>query len=226
MGRSFEQRFLDELTRQCAGEDIAINNKTLRENLGWMDERFDKVRAGLIKKGTIRAAPGHGGKTRFVRVNHVKPAKTSVSAFVSYAHADEDMKKRLLQHLKPLERLGLIKNWHDRMIMAGDTIDEVISAELENADIIFLLVSVDFINSKYCYEKELSRAVERHNSKTARIIPIILRSCLWKHSPFGGILSLPQDAKPVASWLDQDEAFTGIAEKVHDVINTMLLEST
>lgn len=225
MGKSFEQRFLDELTRLCAGEDTSITNKILRENLGWMDERFDKVRAGLIKKGMIKAAPGQGGKTRFASANPVKPTKSSISAFISYAHADEGMKIRLLQHLKPLERLGLIKNWHDRMIMPGDTIDEVISAELQSADIIFLLVSVDFINSKYCYEKELSLAIERHNSKTARIIPIILRSCLWKHSPFGGILSLPQDAKPVASWLDQDEAFTSIAEKVHDLINGILLES-
>jgi hypothetical protein len=214
---SFEERFLNELARQCDGQDVAILNRVMREQLGWQDERFDKVRAGLLKKGVIKAATGHGGKTRFSNFHEPKPKLKALRVFVSYSHADEGLKDRLLQHLKPLERLGLISSWHDRMIKPGDTFGEVISKELESAEIVLLLVSVDFINSKYCYEVELNRALEQQQSGKTRVIPIILRDCLWTHAPFGGIQALPKDAKAVSSWPDVDEAFTSVAKTVHEL---------
>jgi hypothetical protein len=222
-GKTFEERFLEELARQCAGNDVAILNKTLREQLGWQDERFDKVRAGLIKKGTIKAALGQGGKTRFSEFHFPKPTKKSLKAFISYTHADEALKNIFLQHLRPLERLGLVESWHDRMIKPGEVFAEVISKELDSADLIFILVSVDFVNSKYCYELELTRAIERNNKGEAKVIPIILRNCLWNHSPFGGLLALPSDGKAVASWADRDEAFTTIAKAVHELATELLV---
>ncbi len=65
--------------------------------------------------------------------------------FVSYSHADEALKIELLKHLEPLRRLKLIDTWHDRQIKAGDDWDKNISANLESADIILLLISIDFI---------------------------------------------------------------------------------
>jgi hypothetical protein len=217
-GKTFEQRFLDELTRQCNGQDMAVLNSNLRAQLGWQDERFDNVRTGLIKKGVIEARPGPGGKTKLSSFHEMKPTKKSLKAFISYTHADEGMKDQFLLHLKPLERLGLIEGWHDRMIKPGDSFSEAISTELDDAHIIFFLVSVDFINSKYCYDIELARAVERHKNGSVRVIPIILRDCLWNHSPFGGLQALPKDAKAVASWPDRDEAFTTIAKAVHELL--------
>ena len=40
--------------------------------------------------------------------------------------------------------------------------DEQIRRELEAADIILLLISVDFNNSQYIWNKELKTAMERH----------------------------------------------------------------
>jgi hypothetical protein len=221
-GKTFEQRFLEELTRQCNGRDIAISNRTLRTQLGWRDERFNKVRKGLIDKELIKASPGYGGQTKFLTFHDAKPKKKSLKAFISYTRADEAMKNRFLQHLKPLERLGLIESWHDRMIKPGENFSDVISAELYDANIIFLLVSVDFINSNYCDEIELNRAVERHRNGSVRVIPVILRDCLWSHSPFGGLQALPKDAKAVASWPDRDEAFTSVAKAVHELADELL----
>jgi hypothetical protein len=214
-GKTFEQRFLDELARQCNGQDVAVLNRTLREQLGWQDKRFDKVRTGLINKDVIKALRGQGGKTKFSTFHETKPTKKSLKAFISYTHADEDMKNQFLQHLKPLERLGLIEGWHDRMIKPGDNFSEVISTELDDAQIIFILVSVDFINSEYCYDIELARAVERHKKGSVRVIPIILRDCLWHHSSFGGLQALPKDGMAVTSWPNRDVAFTAIAKAVH-----------
>jgi hypothetical protein len=49
----------------------------------------------------------------------------------------------------------------------GD-IDLAIAAELEAADVIVLLVSPNFIASNYCYEKKMTRAVERASRSRKR----------------------------------------------------------
>jgi hypothetical protein len=41
-------------------------------------------------------------------------------------------------------------------------IDHEISAQLEAADIVLLLVSPDFLHSDYCYDVEMTRAMDRH----------------------------------------------------------------
>jgi hypothetical protein len=224
-GKTFEERFLAELERQSDANHSPVRNAALREQLGWQDERFDKVRAALIKAGKIKAAPGHAGKTRFV----TPPAKVLVSrklkAFVSYSHADETLKDEFLKHLRPLQRLGLLESWNDRNIKPGDEFDKTISNELDGSDIVFLLVSVDFINSKYCYDVELERAVQRHKDNKSRVIPIILRNCLWEHSLFGGLLALPRDGKAVRTYADQDAAFKEIAVAVHELALDLLQPS-
>ena len=69
--------------------------------------------------------------------------------FLSYAHEDEDMKIQLDKHLIALKRSGKVEVWQDRQILAGQEWDASIKKELETADIILLLISVDFNNSQY-----------------------------------------------------------------------------
>jgi hypothetical protein len=60
-----------------------------------------------------------------------------------------------------------------------------------------LLVSLDFLNSEYCFGKEMQHALERHEAGTCRVIPIILRPTYWQGSPFSKLQMLPTDAKPI-----------------------------
>jgi hypothetical protein len=62
---------------------------------------------------------------------------------------------------------------------------------LESAQIILLLISADFLASDYCYGRELERALEHHESQTASVIPVILRSCDWQNTHFGKLQALP-----------------------------------
>lgn len=82
--------------------------------------------------------------------------------FFSYSHKDEALRDRLEVHLTMLKREGIIETWHDRRITAGDEFAGVIDARLESADLILLLVSADFLNSNYCFDVEMKRALERH----------------------------------------------------------------
>lgn len=222
---TFKDRFIRELQRQCDGNHIAISNKSLREALGWSDERFWQIRENLIKDRIVVASSGQGGKTKFVTLPTApKVEKKSLKVFISYSHADERLKNALMAHLKPLEQKGLVESWSDRSIRPGDSIDEEIKQQLEAADIVLLLVSVDFINSKYCYDIELEHALERHRNDAVRIVPIILRDCLWNHSPFGGLslLALPKDAKAVTNWSTEDAALKNVAEELFKLATDLL----
>lgn len=134
--------------------------------------------------------------------------------FFSYCHADEELRNQLEKQLAILKRQGVIETWHDRCIGAGEELDSAISAELESCDIILLLVSADFLNSDYCYEVEMTRAMERHAAGDAIVIPVILRSCLWTDAPFGKLNATPPDGKAVMQWPDRDVAFTEVAKVI------------
>ena len=137
--------------------------------------------------------------------------------FMSYSHVDEDLRNQLEKHLAALKRQGAITTWHDRRILPGDDLDGQVSEQLDTADIILLLVSADFIDSDYCYDVEMKRALERNNRGEARVIPVILRPCDWKATPFGGLLAVPEDGKPVNKHATLDDGFLQVAQAIRRV---------
>jgi hypothetical protein len=141
-----------------------------------------------------------------------------LKVFISYSHADEEWRKILASHLRPLERAGLIQVWHDRKLQGGDDFATVIDGHIDDADLMLPLVSPDFINSEYCYGIELNRARERHAKGELRIMPIIVRACRWQIlDTLNGLLAAPTDGKAVASWTDKDEAMDDVARMISDL---------
>jgi len=145
-----------------------------------------------------------------------------VEIFFSYSHKDEPFREQLETHLSMLKRQGLIKPWHDRMITAGDEWKGQIDDNLNAADIVLLLVTANFLASDYCYDIEMTRAIERHEIGEARVIPIILAPVEgWMHSPFAKLQVLPKDGKPVTKWDDRDEAFVNVAQGIRRAIESL-----
>lgn len=144
-----------------------------------------------------------------------------INLFISYSHEDETYKEKLEKHLGLLKRNGIIETWNDRKIIAGEEWDKKIKEELENSHIILLLVSVDFLNSNYCYDVEIERAIEKHKKNEATVIPVIIRKCDWHETEFGKIQALPKDGKAVKSFDDEDEAFFSITEGIKQSIEKL-----
>ncbi|MFI0404216.1 MAG: toll/interleukin-1 receptor domain-containing protein [Cyanobium sp.] len=134
------------------------------------------------------------------------PEISSLRLFISYSHKDESLRLSLGDHLAALKREGVIETWHDRLISAGQEWIDEIRAELEAADIILCLVSAGFLASPYCQDKELKRALERHEAGEALVIPVILKPSDWSSSALGRLQALPANAKPVTKWNNRDEA--------------------
>lgn len=143
-----------------------------------------------------------------------------IKVFLSYSHADEKYKEELDKHFAALKRSDKVETWNDRELQAGTKFDDDIKSHLNQDDIIILLISSDFIASDYCYNIEMQRAIERANNNECKVIPIIVRPCLWTETPIKDILALPKDGKPISKYEDSDEAYLEIVSAVNNMINS------
>ncbi|WP_437718588.1 AAA family ATPase [Sorangium sp. So ce448] len=147
--------------------------------------------------------------------------KKPVRLFFSYSHKDEALRDELETHLALLKREGILQSWHDRRIAAGDGWAGQIDKNLNEADVILLLVSADFMASDYCFDHEMGRALERHGAGEACVIPVLLRKTDWHSAPFAKLQALPKDARPVTLWQDRDEAWHDVALGIRRAIEAL-----
>lgn len=100
-----------------------------------------------------------------------------VKVFVSYSHSDARYLEQdsLLGYLKGLEK-DQVEFWTDRHIRVGESWDEVIKAQIQDAHIALVLVSQSFLDSKYCQDVEIKRFL----ANKSYLFPIILSACEWR----------------------------------------------
>jgi hypothetical protein len=119
------------------------------------------------------------------------PTSTSPAIFISYAHKDNESTDpakrwldRLKEHLEPLVQQGEIAVCSDYDIELGDDWHEHIQQHLDGAQAAVLLVSPAFLASKYIRNSELPVLFRNAKDQGVKIIPIILRPCLFAESRF------------------------------------------
>ncbi len=151
--------------------------------------------------------------------------RLTATVFYSYAYEDRILRGKLEKHLAAMKHQGLITDWHDRNINTDTTWRQEIDRNLNEADIILLLVSPDFMHSKYHYGIEMERALERYENGTARVVPILMRPVDWEDTPFSKLQMLPIDRKPITKWSNRDEAFHHVAEEIKRVVKEVLKEN-
>ena len=141
--------------------------------------------------------------------------------FYSHNYGDEALRKVLDQHLKALERVGEIRCWSGREITASADWEKEVRRHLEEADIILLLISANFLGSDYCCEVEMRRALERHDRGEARVVPVILSPVDWMHLPAQRIQALPENGKPITTWPDTDQAYMSVAKGIRKLVREL-----
>lgn len=133
--------------------------------------------------------------------------------FFSYSHKDSEFLKELEVHLNALRRQGVI-TWADRNIALGDEWNNEIKKALDEAGVIVILVSPDYLASDFCWDVELKHAIEKHQLGSATVIPVILRPSDWRSSPISHLQVLPLDGKPVSSFSDRDSAWMSVVNEI------------
>ncbi|MFM8661632.1 MAG: TIR domain-containing protein [Cyanobium sp.] len=148
------------------------------------------------------------------------PPGGALKVFVSYSHRDDNWREQLEAHLSLLRRQGILDLWSDRRLMAGDPWDQEISDALADARIVLLLVSPDFLASDYCFGREMTVALERHQQGEARVVPVLLRPCDWTSAPFATCQAFPRDNRPVSTHpAGADAALSEVARDLRRLAN-------
>jgi small GTP-binding protein len=128
----------------------------------------------------------------------VKDETTPLKVFISYAHRDEEFKDELVTMLAVLQRRGVIDGWQDRRIEAGDEWNNSIQDAMNDCDLALLLVSPDYLASRFIQKGQQPTLLQRREEKGQRVIPIIVRPCTWQSEPaLKDLQALPKDGKAV-----------------------------
>lgn len=132
-------------------------------------------------------------------VEPTEGAGPSETVFVSYAHADSTYFKDLRTHLLGLHNMGLVDEWSDQRIAAGDLWREEIDAALNNATVAVLLITPEFLSSDFITAVELPMLLERARSGGLRILQVIVESSVWELAPqLKHFQTINHSSKPLA----------------------------
>lgn len=143
-----------------------------------------------------------------------------LQGFYSHAPKDEPLLAELKTHLSALQQQGL-EMWDAGRILAGEAREEALSRRLEEADLVLLLISADFLASETC-QAQLQRAMERHHAGDAHVVPILVRPVDVRDTPLEGLTFLPTNGRPVKSWKDTDDAWLEVVKGIRALVEELL----
>lgn len=143
-------------------------------------------------------------------------------AFFSYSKHDKDYLSEFKKHLQELRRAESLDFWDDSMILPGEEWDSSIKAALAQSDIVFLMLSADFLNTEYIWEKEITEAMHRFDKGLAIVIPIKIRACDWSNTPFAKLQGLPRKSNIIGKDPKNDEAWQEVVQDVRDLLERVV----
>lgn len=179
------------------------------------EEAFIEITTDLVSAAKDATAAGN-------RVTDAAETK-GLRLFISYSHSDTDCLTRLLVHLKPLERQGLVDCWSDKKIRAGDKWKSQLTSNLEFAAVAILLVSADFLASDFIVNNELPPLLMRAEANGLRILPVILKPCgFHRDKVLQSFQAMNDPSAPLLglSLINQEALYDSVAEEVHREIES------
>jgi hypothetical protein len=120
--------------------------------------------------------------------------------FISYAHEDAEWKDRLVTFLRVIEKHGAIHTWDDGRLRPGDSWRTDITAAMKRATIAVLLLSPDFLASRFIRDEELPLLLKRRDKEGIVVLPVVVRPCSWTLvEDLAGIQVFPGEGQVLSS---------------------------
>lgn len=142
-------------------------------------------------------------------------AKTAKLLMLLYGTADAARAERLIKLLRPLQEKGKIAICDNQQVEAGKNRMQEIQIRLQNAHFALPLISPD-LDLSDTEEDTLWRRQERGE---LRVIPILLRTCLFDDTAFAKLTPLPDTRQFVESAPDKDTAYAHIAQAIAQLVD-------
>jgi WD40 repeat protein len=131
----------------------------------------------------------------------------ALKVFISYSRRDEHFMRAFLPHLALLESRGILDVSHDGDLEPGQRFEAELRRLVRSADLFVALLSVDYLLSPYCFEKELAWALERERAGALSVVPVLLRPCNWQSTIFASFQVIPRSGAYLTSAEDAEAAF-------------------
>ncbi|MFC1793300.1 TIR domain-containing protein [Planctomycetota bacterium] len=116
----------------------------------------------------------------------------------------------------------MLEIWEDRQIAGGDDWLPEIEEAINKSQIAVLMISANFLTSKFILGKELTELLKRREKDNLRIMPLIVKPCAWtKVEWLSSIQARPKDGKAVSSFRGHrlDGVLVTFAEEIFDILN-------
>ncbi len=161
-------------------------------------------------------------RDQYVWLAPKRRAKSTPRVFISYSYEDEEWKDLLVTQLGVLQQQGILDLWDDRRIKAGEDWYQEIKEAINRASVAILMVSANFLTSKFILNEEVPRLLERQEKKGLRVLPVIVKPCAWKQVKWlARMQPRPKDGKPLSAGdeYQTDADLAALAEEVAAILN-------
>ena len=153
--------------------------------------------------------------------------RNKIKVYFLAAPEEEDECQAIRKYLVPAIRNSKkpVEIYSDFEIPAGEDKAKYKQKLLE-ADIVLALISSDYISDDETYERT-QKVMERYNKNETILVPILVRNCLWKHTPFVKLPLLPKNLQPLNNkqfWNSEDDALMAVVEDIYEAINDFSVE--
>jgi len=155
--------------------------------------------------------------------------RKNITVYFLAAKEDQDDCKAVKKHLTPVVRNSKIpiEIHSDFEIPIGEDTEEY-KQKLHEADIVLAFISADYINDDEIYRRT-QKVIEKYNKNETIMLPILVRNCLWKSTPFVNLPLLPKNIQPLNNkqfWNSEDDALTSVVNDINEAISSFTYEET
>ncbi len=160
--------------------------------------------------------------------NNSTVSTNTINIYFLAAPEDEQQCKAVKKYLGPVIRNSKrpIEIHSDFEIPPGQDVKEY-KQKLFEADIVLAFISSDFINDDDTYLRT-QRVIERYNRNETVMLPILVRNCMWKSTPFVNLPLLPKNIQPLNNkqfWNSEDDALTAVVTDIYESIENFSYEN-
>jgi hypothetical protein len=140
--------------------------------------------------------------------------------FISYCHEEKEYKDELCAYLKKYEMNGQLEVFSDDQIETGADWNKSISTAIEEAHLVILLLTTNFLNADYILQVELPLIRHRCEHEGLKLFPILADACPFEQTWVAGRQIRSENGRPIWS-LDKEDRITAllnIARKVASLV--------
>lgn len=189
--------------------DLPISLRSIQSiNIGSFDSEQDFVNLLTNVLASVIKNP-----KKYTFETLLEEQKKKQTIFISYSHSDKEFLDRLLVHLRPLQKQGMLELWADTHLRAGDKWRDEIQKALDRATAAVLIISADFLASDFVVDNELPPLLKGAEEKGTRIIPLIAKPCRFSRDPNLKHFQAINDPKEALVLLDK-----GNQERIFDAL--------